>query len=273
MIAVAGADDVPGVFCGGAGGEARPGGSVMGWTGEVPGALSFSGPVGAAAHLRSRGPAGADGPIHCGLGPEADPSVRSLLHRRYVRAVARAVDLLGDRPWRARNPAAVLRRLAVERLLIGREGHRTPLRRIAAESGLAPSQTLRYARALEEEVRRQFRDDVQVPLLLALARRGKEGFDARVDAGQRQSLQEAEWAALRARFAAMDRPAQVEALCRLIRLAGGDVAAVAAELQQAMEAIWRDGRTLSGAVIPGRVSPDISPIQAGGSISPPVTAA
>ena len=170
--------------------------------------------------------------------------MRGLLRRRYLRAVARAVDLLSDRPWRARNPAVILRRLAGERLLVGQEKHRTPLRRIAADSGLAPSQILRYARTLQEEVRRQFEEDVQVPMLLDFARRREEGFDAPVDAGFRRSLQEAQRRAFLAGFAAMDRQAQAEALCRLIRLAGGDVPVVAAGLQQVMEAIWSDGRML-----------------------------
>ncbi len=186
----------------------------------------------------------------------SDPTVRGLLRRRYLRAVARAVDLLSDRPWRARNPSAILRRLAAERLLVGRETHRTPLRRIAADSGLAPSQILRYARTLQEEVRRQFQEDVQVPMLLEFARRREEGFDAPVDAGFRRSLQEAQRRAFLAGFAAMDPQAQAAALCRLIRLAGGDVSALAAGLQQVMEAIWSDGRMLRGEVAAARVPAD-----------------
>lgn len=160
----------------------------------------------------------------------AEESLRHTLRRRFERAVQRAMVDLRGRRWRQRNPCEIMARIAAERLLIGQEVHRTPLRQIARDFGVSSGRASAYEKQLTDTVAEYMRRDAQVTCLLELAWQDPDGLDGRMDADRRAALLRAEVAAFSQEFAELQPSARAEVLYRLIERSSHNLTEVAANL-------------------------------------------
>ena len=161
---------------------------------------------------------------------ECDETIRHRIRRRFERAVRMALSELRRRAWPRRNPLPVMERLAAERLLIGFEARRTPLRRIGLFFGISHGRICAYETILHETVHRHFAEDVQLPLLVSMAGEGEQGFDTPLDASQQDLLVRIELDAFRSRFLGLSRAEQAETMLDLMERTGGPMAEVACNL-------------------------------------------
>lgn len=143
-------------------------------------------------------------------------TIRHVLRQRYERAIRLALVELSRRTWRHRNPLAIMKRVASERLLISSGDRQTPLRQIAREAGVSSGRACDYERILIEAVRRCFAMDVQVHELLALARADAAGQDAIVDGSLRAKLEQIELESFQERFTHLSRTQQAELVYDMI---------------------------------------------------------
>ncbi len=131
-------------------------------------------------------------------------TIRHAIHRRFQHAVRTAMDDLRGRSWRRRNPCSIMARIADERILIGSEAGRTPLRHIAREAGVSSSRVAAYEKHLIDVVSENFCRDAQLPLLVRFAGEDEAGFDGAIDDGRAAELSRAELDAFSARFDGME---------------------------------------------------------------------
>lgn len=165
--------------------------------------------------------------------PVVGESVETIRHRirqRFEQAVLTALAGLRRRKWRRRNPVPIMERLAAERLLIGLENRRTPLREIGHCFGVSHGRTCAYETILLDAVRRHFAEDVQLPLLVSMAGRGEQAFDTPLEPSDQELLARVEVDAFRSRFLGLSRAEQAEAILDMIERSGGPMAEVACNL-------------------------------------------
>ncbi len=156
--------------------------------------------------------------------------IRHVLRRRYELAIRRALEQMQARSWPRRNPCAIMRRIARERLLINEEAHRTPLRRIARDAGVSSGRASDYEKQFLHAIRRWFESDTQVRLLDAMACEDDHGLDAPMDATRVERLAQAEIAAFEQRFSMMDALNQAQAIYHMIERSADSLPEVARNL-------------------------------------------
>lgn len=144
-------------------------------------------------------------------------TIRHVLRQRFEAAVGRALEQMRARRWRYRDPTAIMERVANERLLIGDEAHRTPLRQIAREAGVSSGRACDYERQFVERVTQLLANDPQARALHEMARDDPDGLDAAMDADRRRRLEAAQVDAFVERFNASDAAARATMLYSLVK--------------------------------------------------------
>jgi len=152
------------------------------------------------------------------------------IHRRYELAIDKALEQMRLKKWRRRNPYSIMERIARERLLIGKENAKTPLRQIARESGISSGRASAYERQLVEEVDHFLRNDHFLPVLVGFAGEDPNGFDGLMNEHRREALKEAQIRSFVDRFDGLDRSARAELLYSLIERSVEKVTDVARNL-------------------------------------------
>ena len=143
-------------------------------------------------------------------------TIRHAVRERYERAVSQALDDLARRRWPQRNPLAIMRRIAEERLLLDSSDYQTPLRQIAREAGISSGRACDYEKHLMAALRRRLAADPLLAALLAFARDDADGLDGIMDTSRKADLRQAALRALEARFATLPRARQAELVFAMI---------------------------------------------------------
>ncbi len=161
--------------------------------------------------------------------PGAD-TIRHVIRRRFEQAVRDGLAELQGRSWTRRNPCAIMKRLAAERLLIPDESERTPLRQIAREAGVSSSRASAYEQHLIATIGRHFALDPQLQMLVEFAQHDPAGFDGLVDEGRREILSRTQLKAFENQFEQLEPPARAELIYRLIERSGAVIPEIARNL-------------------------------------------
>lgn len=159
-----------------------------------------------------------------------EETIHDLIRERFERSVRLALAELRRKPWRQRNPIAVMERVAAERLLVPRECGQASVRQIARDFGVSKGRVSAYEKILLEVVRRHFEADPQLPLLVRFAREDRLGFAGRMDAERRWRLAQADLRAFAEHFADLPRPARAELVYEMIERSATAVSEVACNL-------------------------------------------
>jgi RNA polymerase sigma factor (sigma-70 family) len=159
-----------------------------------------------------------------------EETIHDLIRERYQRSVRLALAELRRKPWRQRNPIAIMERVAEERLLVPRECGQASVRQIARDFGVSKGRVSAYERNLLEVVRRHFGADPQVPLLVRFAREDELGFAGRMDAERRWRLTQADLQAFAEHYADLPRSAKAELVYEMIERSATAVSEVACNL-------------------------------------------
>ncbi|MHC4444577.1 MAG: sigma-70 family RNA polymerase sigma factor [Planctomycetota bacterium] len=161
---------------------------------------------------------------------QKNETVKHMIRRRFEWAVNKA--LIETKSLKRRRPdfAQIMHRIANERLLISREGHKTAQRRIAHNYGLPCSRASLYERRFFERIKQIFQNDAQIHMLVRFARQERDGFNAILDDQQYRQLSQVQIDQFTSRFERMGKSQRAEVLYSLIERSADNILDVARNL-------------------------------------------